>query len=62
MDDSVPAWGNSTQEDAGEVTGGRELADEGRADQAKAAVKEGVEKVEDAVGGVVDSVAKHLGK
>jgi uncharacterized protein YjbJ (UPF0337 family) len=54
--------GGKAKETAGEVTGDERLADEGRADQAKAALKEGVEKVKDAVGGVVDSVAKHLKK
>ncbi|SFR24098.1 Uncharacterized conserved protein YjbJ, UPF0337 family [Lentzea waywayandensis] len=54
--------GGKAKETAGEVTGDEQLANEGRADQAKAAVKEGVEKVKDAVGGVVDSVAKHLKK
>ncbi|MFD5829099.1 CsbD family protein [Lentzea sp. NPDC060358] len=54
--------GGKAKEAAGEATGNERLADEGRADQAKAAVKDGVEKVKDAVGGVVDSVAKHLKK
>ncbi|HEX7303183.1 CsbD family protein [Lentzea sp.] len=54
--------GGKAKETAGEVTGDEQLANEGRADQAKAAVKDGVEKVKDAVGGVVDSVAKHLKK
>ena len=54
--------GGKAKETAGEVAGDEKLADEGRADQAKAAVKDGVEKVKDAVGGVVDSVAKHLKK
>ena len=54
--------GGKAKETAGEVTGDQELANEGRADQAMAAVKDGVEKVKDAVGGVVDSVAKHLKK
>jgi uncharacterized protein YjbJ (UPF0337 family) len=58
--------GGKVKETAGEATGDQELAGEGRADQAKAAVKDGVEKVKDAVGGVVggvvDSVAKHLKK
>ncbi|MFD9702366.1 CsbD family protein [Lentzea sp. NPDC059081] len=54
--------GGKAKETAGEVTGDEQLADEGRADQAKAALKDGVEKVKDAVGGVVDSVAKHLKK
>jgi uncharacterized protein YjbJ (UPF0337 family) len=54
--------GGKAKETAGEVTGDEQLANEGRADQAKAAVMDGVEKVKDAVGGVVDSVAKHLKK
>lgn len=58
--------GGKAKEAAGEAAGDQQLADEGRADQAKAALKDGVEKVKDAVGGVVDSVvggvAKHLKK
>ncbi|MEV6238687.1 CsbD family protein [Lentzea sp. NPDC051838] len=54
--------GGKAKEAAGELTGDEQLADEGRADQAKAALKDGVEKVKDAVGGAVDSVAKHLKK
>ncbi|HEX8865342.1 MAG TPA: CsbD family protein [Lentzea sp.] len=54
--------GGKAKEAAGEISGDEQLADEGRADQAKAALKDGVEKVKDAVGGVVDSVAKHLKK
>lgn len=50
--------GGKAKEAAGEVTGDEQLADEGRADQAKAAVKEGVEKVKDAVSGLVDKLKK----
>ncbi len=54
--------GGKAKEAAGEITGDEQLAGEGRADQVKAALKDGVEKVKDAVGGVVDGVTKHLGK
>ncbi|MGZ3144311.1 CsbD family protein [Lentzea chajnantorensis] len=52
--------GGKAKEAAGETVGDERLADEGRADQAKAALKDGVEKVKDAVGGIVDSVTKNL--
>ncbi|KOV88271.1 CsbD family protein [Nocardia sp. NRRL S-836] len=54
--------GGKAKEVTGETVGDERLADEGRADQAKAALKDGVEKVKDAVGGIVDDVAKHLKK
>ncbi|SDH50107.1 CsbD-like [Lentzea fradiae] len=54
--------GGKAKEAAGEATGDEQLAGEGRADQAKAALKDGVEKVKDVVGDVVDNVAKHLKK
>ncbi|ANZ39605.1 hypothetical protein BBK82_29730 [Lentzea guizhouensis] len=50
--------GGKAKETAGEAVGDEQLADSGRADQAKAALKDGVEKVKDAVGGLVDDVAK----
>lgn len=44
------------EETVGKVTGNEELEDEGRGDQAKAAVKDVGEKVKDAAASVKDAV------
>ncbi|MDX8050984.1 CsbD family protein [Lentzea sp. BCCO 10_0798] len=50
------------KETAGEVTGDDELRGEGIADQAKAAVKDVVEDVKDALGAATDKVKAALHK
>lgn len=44
------------KEGAGDVTGNDDLKNEGKGDQASAAVKDGVEKVKDAIGDVKDKL------
>ncbi len=52
--------GGKAEEVTGEAVGNDRLAAEGRADQAKAALEEGVEKVKDAVGGLVGKIAENF--
>lgn len=48
------------KEAAGDLTGDRDLKNEGKADQAGASIKEGAEKVKDKVSDAVDSVKDRL--
>ncbi|MBN6038493.1 CsbD family protein [Amycolatopsis sp. 195334CR] len=48
--------GGKAKEATGALTGNEQLRDEGKADQAKAGIKEGVEKVKDAVGDASEKV------
>ncbi|WIX98377.1 CsbD family protein [Amycolatopsis mongoliensis] len=52
--------GGKAKEAAGNVTGDDELRAEGKADQAKAGLKDAVENVKDAVGDVTDKVRNVL--
>ncbi|MFJ8963286.1 CsbD family protein [Lentzea sp. NPDC102401] len=54
--------GGKVKETAGEVTGDDELRGEGIADQAKAAVKDVVEDVKDALGTAAEKVKAALHK
>ncbi|MFJ8965834.1 CsbD family protein [Lentzea sp. NPDC102401] len=54
--------GGKAKETAGKVTGDDELRGEGIADQAKAAVKDVVEDVKDALGTATDKVKAALHK
>lgn len=55
-------FGGKAKEAAGALTGDEELRNEGKADQAKAGIKEGVEKAKDAVGDAADKVRKAFTK
>ncbi|MBZ5736015.1 CsbD family protein [Nocardioides sp. TRM66260-LWL] len=46
------------KEAAGKATGDEHLENEGKADQAKASLKDGVEKIKDAASDVKDSLKK----
>jgi uncharacterized protein YjbJ (UPF0337 family) len=48
------------KEAAGSVTGDKDLKDKGRADQAKAAARDKVDKAKDKVDEVVDKAKDHL--
>ncbi len=48
--------GGKAKEAAGGVTGDRDLANEGKADQLSSAVKDGVEKVKDAASNIKDKL------
>ncbi|WP_410626913.1 CsbD family protein [Amycolatopsis sp. cmx-8-4] len=54
--------GGKAKEAAGSVTGDDSLREEGRADQAKAGIKEAVANVKDAVGDAADKVKNVLKK
>lgn len=60
LDDKVSNKAEDLQgkakEATGDVTGDKELKDEGKGDQASSAVKEGVESVKDAAGKVKDKL------
>ena len=46
------------KEAAGKATGNEQLEAEGKADQAKASIKDGIEKVKDAVSDIKDGLTK----
>jgi len=54
--------GGKAKEAAGSVTGDEKLEHEGKADQAKAGIKEAVENVKDALGDAADKVKGALKK
>ncbi|WP_232677295.1 CsbD family protein [Nocardioides sp. R-C-SC26] len=51
-------FGGKAKEAAGSATGNQELENEGKADQAKASLKDGVEKVKDAAKDIKDGLTK----
>lgn len=50
--------GGKSKEAAGKATGNEQLEAEGKGDQAKASVKDGIEKVKDAVSDIKDGLKK----
>ncbi|ATY11928.1 CsbD family protein [Amycolatopsis sp. AA4] len=55
-------FGGKAKEAAGSLTGDEKLKQEGKADQAKAGIKEAAENVKDALGGAADKVKNALKK
>ncbi|MGW7539496.1 CsbD family protein [Amycolatopsis sp. NPDC054798] len=55
-------FGGKAKEAAGSLTGDEKLENEGKADQAKAGIKEAAENVKDALGDAADKVKNALKK
>ncbi|MFE3179133.1 CsbD family protein [Amycolatopsis sp. NPDC059090] len=66
MDDKIGAkaddLGGKAKEAAGSLTGNEKLENEGKADQAKAGIREAAENVKDALGDAADKVKNALKK
>ncbi|AKK02114.1 CsbD family protein [Corynebacterium epidermidicanis] len=56
FENKVTDLGGKAKESVGEATGNEKLADEGRADQTKADIKDAAEKAKDAVSDTADKV------